>query len=185
VTAIRSAQAEDAAGIARVYVETWRETYAGALPARFLVGLSESRQRALWRRQLEVRGARDFTIVASEEGASEGGVIGFLLAGHARRPAGMDTAERCGEVYMLYVDLDHQSRGIGRALMTRAFAGLANRGHKQVLVWVLEANPARFFYEAMGGRIVARRQERFAGANVAEVAYGWDDVMAEPRIFPR
>jgi hypothetical protein len=46
---IRPAQASDARGIARLDVETWRTTYAGVLPASYLVGLSERRREAGWR----------------------------------------------------------------------------------------------------------------------------------------
>ena len=44
------------------------------------------------------------------------------------------------------------------------------------LVWVLADNPARFFYEGLGGRLVAERTELFWGADVRERAYGWSDL---------
>ena len=44
--AIRPARLDDAAGIARLDVETWRAAYAGILATPYLVGLSaERRQR--------------------------------------------------------------------------------------------------------------------------------------------
>ena len=42
--AIRRAQAGDAEAIARIHVETWRATYAGLLPDRYLVGMSAQGQ---------------------------------------------------------------------------------------------------------------------------------------------
>ena len=34
-------------------------------------------------------------------------------------------------------------------------------------------NPVRFFYEAMGGKLVAERVQRMLGDPVPEVAFGW------------
>ncbi len=51
-TGIRRADADDAAAIARVYVETWRSAYPGMLPDRVLIGMSVARQQAAWRHTL-------------------------------------------------------------------------------------------------------------------------------------
>jgi hypothetical protein len=45
---IRQARLEDVAAIADIEVETWRATYAGMLPDRVLVGMSERRQKGSW-----------------------------------------------------------------------------------------------------------------------------------------
>ena len=41
---VRPARLEDARAIARIEVETWRSTYAGMLPDRVLLNMSERRQ---------------------------------------------------------------------------------------------------------------------------------------------
>ena len=46
-------------------------------------------------------------------------------------------------------------------------------GCDTAVLWMLADNPTRFFYEGMGGAIVGGRRERFAGADVDEVAYAW------------
>jgi hypothetical protein len=43
---------------------------------------------------------------------------------------------------------------------------------------VLGDNPARYFYERMGGRYVADREEDLWGVPVAQAAYGWTDLAA-------
>jgi hypothetical protein len=43
---------------------------------------------------------------------------------------------------------------------------------------VLADNPARFFYERMGGQRVAERTESFAGQDLAQFAYAWPDLEA-------
>ena len=45
-----------------------------------------------------------------------------------------------------------------------------------MLVWVFSANPYRAFYEALGGQPVAEREIDRYGANLAETAYGWQDL---------
>ncbi len=39
------------------------------------------------------------------------------------------------------------------------------------MLWVLETNPTRGFYERMGGVLAGRKVERVEGAELAEVAY--------------
>jgi hypothetical protein len=53
---------------------------------------------------------------------------------------------------------------------------LRRRGHGSAMLWVLAANPARFFYRAMGGELAARRRERHFGAELDELAYSWADL---------
>ena len=53
-----------------------------------------------------------------------------------------------------------------------------DRRYGAALVWVLAANPARFFYETLGGRRVAEQQERLWGTQLPEYAYHWPDLSA-------
>ena len=41
---------------------------------------------------------------------------------------------------------------------------------------MLAENPARFFYEAMGGKLCGQRTDTMAGQDVDEVAYAWRDL---------
>ena len=47
-----------------------------------------------------------------------------------------------------------------------------------MIVWCLRENPARFFYEHLGGRLVARRPGRVGAAPVEEIGYAWTDASA-------
>jgi hypothetical protein len=57
-----------------------------------------------------------------------------------------------------------------------ARAWLAEQGHETMIVWVLADNPARAFYERLGGRAAGRRAIRVGGALVDEAAYVWNDL---------
>ena len=57
-----------------------------------------------------------------------------------------------------------------------------------VVAWVLKANRARMFYEALGGAEIAEKSERLGLHSFAEIAYAWHDltalVAAEPSTLP-
>jgi GNAT superfamily N-acetyltransferase len=163
---------EDAEAIARVHVAAWRAAYAGVVPDRYLVAMSQAGQARQWRRLLGPSRARETVLVA--EALLDGGreVVGFGSCGPAR-PCGLRYA---GEVYTLYVAGDWRDRGIGRALLTGLFQALLGAGLPDALIWVLSANPARFFYQTVEGTAAAERQEAFAGTLLDETAYAWPDL---------
>jgi GNAT superfamily N-acetyltransferase len=168
-------------GLARVYVDAWRATYAGLLPPRTLVGMDYDRQTIEWTYQIRHKSLHAPIVAALEDGF---GVVGLTSFGRSRiedRPARPPFTQvgislGSGEIFTLYVHPDHQNRGIGRALIGAAFAGLRERGLNQAYVWVLHDNPARYFYERMGGKFIATRRERLWGVDVAQAAYGWPDL---------
>jgi hypothetical protein len=45
-----------------------------------------------------------------------------------------------------------------------------------MLVWVLADNPARGFYERLGGRYLRQKPIEIGGIDLFEAAYGWDDI---------
>ena len=170
VVDLRMATLDDAESIARIHVETWRTTYAGMLPDNMPVGMCAEKQTRMWRRML--RGGETVVVAVHPRH----GIIGFGSYGPNR--SGRDGYT--GEIYTLYVYPDFQGLGIGRGLLRALFAALAREGHDSALIWVLQQNPARFFYEAMGGRTVAGRDTRMWGAALRESAYGWDSIHAAP-----
>ncbi len=167
---VRPADLADAPAIARVHVATWRAAYAGLVPDGYLVAMTEMRQAGQWRALLARARPREAVLVAERSGR----LVGFGSCG----PARFHALKYGGEVYTLYVDLDWQNHGVGRALLTGLFAALGDRGCSEAVVWVLSGNPARFFYQALGGVAVAERKEAFAGTLLDETAYGWPDLAA-------
>lgn len=167
---IRPATQFDAEAIARAYVDTWRSVYAGLVPDRVLTRMSYAHQKETWARELGAgKGQGRHVLVAD---LRPDGVVGFISVGPNRAgPAHFD-----GEIYTLYVTDDFQNRGIGRGLLTAGLAALAEDGFQSAVVWVLTGNPARYFYEAMGGRRVAERNERLWGTVLGETAYGWPNL---------
>lgn len=163
---IRAARPGDAAGIARVHVESWRATYEGLLPEDYLTGMRARGLAERWHKRLRLR-SEDRVWVAVEGGE----VLGFALAG----PCADDDAHAgfAGEVQMLYVHPEHLRQGLGGALFVRALETLAAEPYFWLAVWVVERNyDARSFYERMGLRLDGgRRTDRFLGRMVPVVRY--------------
>lgn len=78
------------------------------------------------------------------------------------------------EVHGIYLDPAHYRHEFGRALWSEARCRLTGQGHREVVVWMLSANdPARRFYEAMGGRLDAGAEKTITreGVRLQEVRY--------------
>lgn len=167
---IRRATRKDAPEIARVYVDAWRESYAGLIPDWVLLGMSYRRLGRAWDRAIRTAG-RDEAILVAEH--AEHGIVGLGSCGPTRDRG---IREFGGEVYTLYVHPNNINQGVGRLLMSALFDCLERRGKPSALVWALAQNPSRQFYRALGGDIVATRQGRQWGISIHEVAYGWPNV---------
>ena len=161
----RKARPADAEAVARIYVESWRDTYPLVLPARALAAMTVQGQSARWRNAIALA-VREAVFVAEDEKSR---ILGMTSMGRARDTGvGYDA-----EIYTLYVDPSMTGRGVGRLLLAGAFAALAEGGHMRCVIWAHAGNPARFFYEAMGGKLIAERTTSMMGVRVPEVAFGW------------
>ena len=169
---IRAAVAADARAIAGVQVASWRSTYRGIVDDDYIDGLTAEAREQAWADFLARADAECVVFVAE---GNDTGVVGFASGGPVR-----DGGERefGGELYAIYLLAEHQRRGLGGRLVRAVAAALGERGHRSMLVWVLERNPACAFYEAMGGRRIKAEPLAIGGATYASVAYGWDDIGA-------
>lgn len=155
---------DDAPAIAHVYIAAWHDTYAAILSKRLLCAMTPAGQAARWRAAIRANGREQVLVAESQEV-----IVGMTSFGPSR-DKGMGFE---GEVYTLYVDPDHFGCGIGRALLTGAFAMLGARGLSSCIIWAHASNPARYFYEALGGRLSGERTTRMMGDAVPESAFGW------------
>jgi len=170
---VRQARQGDAAGIARVYIDSWHDTYPGVLPTALLRAMTPKGQTARWKAAIGAQG-REIVLVAE---AGREGIVGMASLGPSRDSGlGFD-----GEVYTLYVDPAHLGRGVGRALLKGAFQVLRRNGMTSCVIWAHARNHARYFYEAMGGRLVAERSASLMGETVPEAAFGWSTLAVAER----
>jgi GNAT superfamily N-acetyltransferase len=134
-----------------------------------LVNMSNDRQAIYWTRA--IKQGNEIVGVAEDDKA---GLVAVGSAG-ANRTRGSQYA---GEVYTLYVQPDFQNQGIGEHLLAHLFREIHDRGMNSAVIWVLAANPSRFFYENMGGKRIGEREEAMWGTTLREIAYGWLDLEA-------
>ncbi|TCI26155.1 N-acetyltransferase [Exiguobacterium sp. SH5S4] len=162
---IRKAEPKDAYGIARVRVNGWRTTYRGIVPTEFLLKLSSGSIE--WsekvRSALSNREISGFVAIVDEE------IVGFVLYGDERTG---DYPDHPNEIYAIYILENHQRNGIGSLLLERAVQTMSSRG---VIIWALELNPHRAFYEQRQGRVVDAKERLFGELALREVAYGWTE----------
>ena len=167
VPVVRRARAGDEEGIARVHVDSWREAYAGIVPADFLASLSYASRRSMWERVLGPDAAHQVAFVAETSGE---GIVGFA-SGFAAPDAGSPCI---GQLMTLYVLRAWQGHGLGRALFAAVVDGLGELGAEGLTLEVLADNPSRGFYERMGGRAGRIQTIPIGGADIEEIEYVWD-----------
>lgn len=165
---LREATERDAMGVARVSVDTWRSAYQGLLPGEVLDRLSYEQREENYRRTL-LEPDHPFAFVAIDRGR----VVGYAMGGPERTRDPIYS----GELYAIYIMERYQGRGIGRRMVRLAANRLTEQNRHSLLVWVLANNPARGFYEGLGGKVLRGRPLDLSGTVVEEVAYGWADTI--------
>lgn len=173
-TTIRLATIQDAAGIAQVHVDSWRTTYRDIVPDDYLAALSYEQRQKNWERILGQEQSRGVTIVAAD---ASGKIIGFINGGSNR-----EAADYAGELYSIYLLAACQGQGIGKRLAVSLVERLLAMGISSMVVNVLAANPACYFYEALGAQYLRTVQIEIGGKALAERIYGWHDIRT---ILPR
>ena len=175
---VRRARPADAAAIGAVHVAAWRSAYPGILPDAYLARLSAPRQAGYYESAVRSGvGVHVATASGSDLGTPGGAarVVGFVTGSPARDGRWAEPLAE-GEIETLYVLDDWRERGLGRRLMRAAAAHLAAAGCGSAFVWVLRANPSRWFYERLGGRTAAEATIHVAGVPVVQTAYVWSPI---------
>ena len=165
---IREARPQDLPAIAKVHIDSWRTTYAGIVASEFLASLKYEESEQMWRKGLSSSPDPVSLYVAE---TPVGAVVGFAAAGRERE----GDATYKGEIYAIYLLQDYQRQGIGAALFRAGARELERRGFTPFLLWVLKANPACHFYEALGGKYLREQEIQIGNQQLIEVAYGWAD----------
>lgn len=160
---IRAATVSDAAAIARVHVDSWREAYEGVVPADYLASIDVEQRTQTWREHLGPD-ARGLSIWVAEE---NGDVLGFACLGPSRDE---DADRTTLEIYAIYLEPSAWGRGVARELM-RTVLGTVPAGGV-VTLWVLDANDrARHFYRRNGFQPDVERMDEIGGQPFKEVRY--------------
>lgn len=163
---IRKATIEDALGIAKVHVDSWRTTYKGIVPDVYLESLSYDEKEKMWKQGTIVN-----NVYVAEN--MKGQIIGFSVGGKERTEK---HESYIGELYAIYLLKEYQGKGVGKLLVQSVIADLLVQNLNSMLIWALKENPACDFYKAIGGMEIGTQDIEIAGKKLKEVAYGWGDI---------
>ena len=166
---VRKAKPTDASSIARVHVNSLRETYSGIVPAEFLARLSYKHREQEWQSLIATAHKSEAGVLVMEDSEI---IIGFADGGPVREE--MLSFE--GELYSIYILREYQRKGLGTQLVSLIAQQLLGEGMHSMMLWVLARNPARHFYNAIGGKPFKRRYIAIGGTKLLELAYGWSDI---------
>ncbi|WP_084078946.1 GNAT family N-acetyltransferase [Demequina sp. NBRC 110057] len=132
---IRRATPDDAAAIARMHVQSWRESYGAELPAGALDDVDLDARAARWADTLRLDDVHTYVATVADA------VVGFANASEGRD----DDAPVARELEGLYVLAAHQRGRLGTRLLTAAI------GAGDAYLWVWTGNRhALAFYRAHG-----------------------------------
>lgn len=174
---IRKATYADAAELANVHTNSWREAYKDLLPSELLDDrpLQFKNRYQLWQRVTQESSALTFV---ADSGDTHG-VVGFIHGAGARDEAYKDYAE----VWSFYLLEKYHRQGVGFRLLQALFQQFLEEGFEKAYLWVLDENPTIRFYERTGGhRSADAKTEFIGGKEVVEVRYVWDRINAILRI---
>ena len=102
----------------------------------------------------------------------DGQVCGFIGGGLPREAIHDFDAE----IYGIYLLDAAKRQGIGRLLLHKLVERLRANGLTKAFLWVLADNPSRTFYEHLGAEEITQKIVPLGGANLLEIAYGWQDL---------
>lgn len=172
---IRRATKEDALGIAKVHVESWKETYEGIISQDYLASLKIEDRKPLWEKNLSETADLSPVFVAVNPG---GEIVGFASFGKER--TGKFTAD--GELYAIYILKANQRRKLGLRLLHEGIEALLEQNYTSMLVWVLKQNHSRLFYESLQPNKAGEEIDKIGGQEYVELAYVWNDLKSLKQI---
>ncbi|MCM3388828.1 GNAT family N-acetyltransferase [Ureibacillus chungkukjangi] len=164
---VRKAVMADAAGIAKVHVDSWRTTYKGIIPDDFLNKLSYEQRTELWNRNLAEED--NYVAVAEDE---EGKIIGFASASKREE----NSTPNSSDLTSIYLLEEYQGQGIGKNILQHIFLHFKSLGLQKIFVDVLAENNTRHFYEYYGAKLYSTTQIKIGGKVLDELIYEWDSV---------
>ena len=172
---VRAARDSDAAAVARVQVECWREGYPGIIPDQVLAELTSEEAAGRWRERWAEAIAKPPTsrhrvLVATANEAAAGErpervVAGFASVGPATDEDRWPATD--AELYELHVAPGRTGQGHGGRLLNAVADTLAEGRFSRVSAWVLEADTAmRQFLESAGWAADGARSQLDMGVRV-------------------
>ena len=144
---IRKATNKDIDSLAKIHILAWQETYKGILKRDGLNNLKVIDKKKVWEKVIKDINTLTLVAILNDD------IVGFISGGNARFCKDKFKIE----IYSIYLLRKYHSRGIGKTLYS-SFCSCF-KGEK-ILLWVLDKNPSKKFYENLGGILLFLFQRR-------------------------
>jgi ribosomal protein S18 acetylase RimI-like enzyme len=167
---VRLATADDAFGISKVKIDTWRSAYKHILDPAVLQGMSLKRDSARWKERLRKADEHDRCFVACDGDK----IVGFLYVG----PNRFDEFDCDAELQAIYVHPSMHRRGVGKRMLGPAVEFLVGAGFQSMVVVVFRDNPlGTSFYKSMGAKFHDAGTLEIGGKSYADESYVWENLL--------
>ncbi|MFM9918272.1 GNAT family N-acetyltransferase [Lacisediminihabitans sp. H27-G8] len=151
---IRQPRFSEAAVIAAIQVDGWRDTYGHLLPPEFYGDAALRRRVAMWTKILGGEAIPDRLFVAESSSRIQGfAFVGDSLDALPARPL-------C--LYMIYVRSEHHGTGIGQALLEAAAR------EDPLQLWMAKDNPRAYAFYRRNGFVFEGTERVDSAANDLE-----------------
>lgn len=165
---IREARYEDAEWIARVHIQSWKETYTWIISGEYLANRKLNDKIKEWEEILVKKQKIAWNFIVETK---EGEVVGFASWWKARTEIGGYK----WELYCIYILKEHQWHNLGYLLTQKICSILFHNGMLNMMVAVLEDNSSKYFYTKYGAKLLRKVSEKIWEQELIEEIYGWDD----------
>lgn len=153
---IRDATVNDIEEVAKLHVDSWRETYAGIISQNYLENIKKNIDKRIIRMKNEFNLRHMIVAVLDDEivGFSE-----FVLSNEFSKDLEID-CELCG----LYIKNGYKHMGLGSKIFEYVAKLFKDNSKKKMGVWCVKENiPAVSFYKKKGG--VSTKEKTFTIEN--------------------
>ena len=161
---IRLAVEKDAERLAQVKIACWETTYRGIYPDSKIDNYDYEENVNRFKKIINNQNIDLYVVIVNEE------IIGYMSCGEPMRA--YDDYEQ--EIGLLYLLKEYRNQGIGKELVLLASSVIGMKGYKKFFVSCNKYNePARKFYEAMGGKLVCVDEDN-ENKSIPQVKYHYD-----------
>ena len=162
---IRKKELKDCESWVDVNVNSWNENLKGVVSEKLLDFIKEKKDSSI-KKEIEKFVEDDWNYVLEENGK----VIGIMKLKESDRQG----YEDCGEIQVLYLYTEEKGKGYGKALISKGFEVLKNKGYKKAVIGCLDGNPSNDFYKHMGGKFVRQEPWDILDEHYIENVYEYD-----------
>jgi GNAT superfamily N-acetyltransferase len=171
---LRPGHPDDAELIAALHIASWRETYRGLLPDRYLRNEIAQERRTYWLAKLAGLGEDGFLRIAEDPDAKEGESVGFVYAERQAAPAARIAARPRVLVDNLHVLPHRQGTGAGKAMLAAVETWARAQGASELYLHAMDGNRRAIeFYRRQGWLHTGTEAHTIAGTAVTALNFSF------------